>query len=368
MNTGTNAVLDLDEVELKRLRGIIIQHYLETTNQQQEPARSAVEPLDSSFLSRPSGLSGPPRQDFDGNAQRDVEEHFARSTSDPGLDKEKYWRSVSPAESHLWGVPTPSPQRSSLDGRPTADELAYQSQFLTGGRSISGSSITSLEYSNPWANNPYPPQAIPGGVGSAHGGARSVLAGEDSFAALNGPVLVRSSSSISSRGSASPTESSPQSVATGSQVGTGARNQLFKTELCRTFMETGKCRYGSKCQFAHGQSELRPVKRHPKYKTKVCRNFAETGSCPYGSRCRFIHGNSIRDEIDNDVMRMVQSLGLNDSVQPSLHHARSMPVELSDPNKRLPVFQMFDEQGAADQQVAGFRSAFEARDDGSAFE
>jgi hypothetical protein len=38
-------------------------------------------------------------------------------------------------------------------------------------------------------------------------------------------------------------------------------------------METGFCRYGGKCQFAHGTEELRQVKRHPKYKTRYCRNF-----------------------------------------------------------------------------------------------
>eukprot|EP01103_Thecamoeba_quadrilineata_P006540 TRINITY_DN16269_c0_g1_i1.p1 TRINITY_DN16269_c0_g1~~TRINITY_DN16269_c0_g1_i1.p1 ORF type:complete len:389 (-),score=71.15 TRINITY_DN16269_c0_g1_i1:72-1202(-) len=64
---------------------------------------------------------------------------------------------------------------------------------------------------------------------------------------------------------------------------------LYKTELCRSFQETGNCRYGTKCQFAHGLSELRPVMRHPKYKTEVCKTFQTIGTCPYGKRCRFIH-------------------------------------------------------------------------------
>ena len=64
---------------------------------------------------------------------------------------------------------------------------------------------------------------------------------------------------------------------------------LYKTELCRSFEETGTCRYGVKCQFAHGKDELRPVLRHPKYKTEICRTFHNSGSCPYGKRCRFIH-------------------------------------------------------------------------------
>lgn len=64
---------------------------------------------------------------------------------------------------------------------------------------------------------------------------------------------------------------------------------LYKTELCRSWEEKGSCRYGSKCQFAHGEEELRKVPRHPKYKTEICRTFWVSGSCPYGKRCCFIH-------------------------------------------------------------------------------
>lgn len=71
-----------------------------------------------------------------------------------------------------------------------------------------------------------------------------------------------------------------------------ARNNLYKTELCKHFMESGFCRYGKKCQFAHGNHEMRGVLRHPKYKTTLCKVFATTGKCPYEHRCRFIHENS----------------------------------------------------------------------------
>lgn len=30
----------------------------------------------------------------------------------------------------------------------------------------------------------------------------------------------------------------------------------FKTEMCKNWMEYGKCNYGRKCQFAHGKNEL----------------------------------------------------------------------------------------------------------------
>lgn len=67
----------------------------------------------------------------------------------------------------------------------------------------------------------------------------------------------------------------------------------YKTELCRGFQETGSCKYGSKCQFAHGEAELRGMHRHPKYKTENCRTFYNFGYCPYGSRCHFIHEEKV---------------------------------------------------------------------------
>ncbi|NXH16180.1 TISD protein, partial [Bucco capensis] len=63
----------------------------------------------------------------------------------------------------------------------------------------------------------------------------------------------------------------------------------YKTELCRPFEESGACKYGEKCQFAHGFHELRSLTRHPKYKTELCRTFHTIGFCPYGPRCHFIH-------------------------------------------------------------------------------
>ncbi|XP_061638440.1 mRNA decay activator protein ZFP36L1-like [Phyllopteryx taeniolatus] len=63
----------------------------------------------------------------------------------------------------------------------------------------------------------------------------------------------------------------------------------YKTELCRTFEESGVCKYGAKCQFAHGADELRGLSRHPKYKTEPCRTFHTVGFCPYGARCHFVH-------------------------------------------------------------------------------
>ncbi|CEP12947.1 hypothetical protein [Parasitella parasitica] len=76
------------------------------------------------------------------------------------------------------------------------------------------------------------------------------------------------------------------------------QKSLYKTELCRNWEESGHCRYGNKCQYAHGSADLREIDRHPKYKTQKCRTFHQTGSCPYGSRCTFRHFNLPGDALE----------------------------------------------------------------------
>lgn len=78
----------------------------------------------------------------------------------------------------------------------------------------------------------------------------------------------------------------------------------YKTELCRPFEENGTCKYGDKCQFAHGMQELRNLQRHPKYKTELCRTYHTTGLCPYGPRCHFIHNS---EETKKSVISTLQS-------------------------------------------------------------
>jgi len=109
----------------------------------------------------------------------------------------------------------------------------------------------------------------------------------------------------------------------------------YKTELCRSFAETGICRYGTKCQFAHGRDELRPVMRHPKYKTETCKTFHSVGSCPYGSRCRFIHSrdpdfasinNSLLNSSSNSISNP-NSAGSSASTSPT---SQSTPAPLNE--------------------------------------
>merc|ERR1712072_770759 len=81
----------------------------------------------------------------------------------------------------------------------------------------------------------------------------------------------------------------PSNSSTASSASSKVNTSRYKTELCRPFSEHGTCKYGEKCQFAHGQPELRTVTRHPKYKTDLCRTYHSVGFCPYGPRCHFVH-------------------------------------------------------------------------------
>lgn len=65
--------------------------------------------------------------------------------------------------------------------------------------------------------------------------------------------------------------------------------QKLKTEMCRYFEESGKCRFGQNCVFAHGKEEIRTPVRHSKYKTVRCASYHSTGFCRYGQRCQYKH-------------------------------------------------------------------------------
>mmetsp|Transcript_19367 Transcript_19367/g.23905 ORF Transcript_19367/g.23905 Transcript_19367/m.23905 type:complete len:104 (+) Transcript_19367:621-932(+) len=65
--------------------------------------------------------------------------------------------------------------------------------------------------------------------------------------------------------------------------------QKEKTELCKYWCETGHCKFGNMCAFAHGEHELQK-KTHvaTKYRMKPCTAYQE-GYCIYGRRCQFLH-------------------------------------------------------------------------------
>jgi len=98
-----------------------------------------------------------------------------------------------------------------------------------------------------------------------------------------------SSASSSSEDSTTGAISSPSDSSSLAGANSKVNTSRYKTEMCRPFQENGSCKYGDKCQFAHGFGELRTVTRHPKYKTDLCRTYHSSGFCPYGPRCHFVH-------------------------------------------------------------------------------
>lgn len=72
--------------------------------------------------------------------------------------------------------------------------------------------------------------------------------------------------------------------------------ETHKTIPCRAWNDTGRCNYGTRCKFAHGEEDLRrlPEERpklfnNPRYRTELCAKYHYLGSCPYGERCSYIH-------------------------------------------------------------------------------
>ncbi|KAK9705356.1 hypothetical protein RND81_07G050800 [Saponaria officinalis] len=103
------------------------------------------------------------------------------------------------------------------------------------------------DYSSPYLNRPiinYYRGNITGSGGSSSGSNRTPLLPlvnvEEDMLIMDG-VLV--GSKLSSKGSTNSSLSSSGS--------------LYKTELCKSWEDSGYCSYGCKCQFAHGQEELR---------------------------------------------------------------------------------------------------------------
>ena len=76
------------------------------------------------------------------------------------------------------------------------------------------------------------------------------------------------------------------------------KDPKYKTELCKSFMQTNFCVYGNKCRFAHGYKELVVRTQINNYKHKTCNSFFKLGFCPYGRRCNFKHDERKINDFD----------------------------------------------------------------------
>ena len=115
-------------------------------------------------------------------------------------------------------------------------------------------------------------------------------------------------------------------------------NSRYKTILCKHFNTPQGCSYGDKCQFAHGQNELRQIdnkmiqnpmnrinnnqKNALNYKIVKCKNWEKDRTCKYGVHCTFAHGDEeVRSKSDN-LYQMQPGMGV--MVQPFMFDMNAM--------------------------------------------
>ena len=147
----------------------------------------------------------------------------------------------------------------------------------------------------------------------------------------------------------------------------GQANPRYKTALCKKFTENQSCPYGDKCQFAHGEQELRNFNGHAQnmmyplgmgtknqnnmlnYKIVKCKNWEKDKTCKYGVHCTYAHGDEeLRNKADNlyqmnpsfslmmpiianpnmDMAQMQQFMPNNQFMMP-------MPMNISDENPSI---------------------------------
>ena len=117
----------------------------------------------------------------------------------------------------------------------------------------------------------------------------------------------------------------------------GLKKDLYKTELCANWTKTGFCRYGPKCQFAHGLDDIKIVVKNEKYKTRVCTQYKKTGYCKYGSRCLFLHDPHDKElfyEMSKEAHFRSRSLTEENKI-PSILSEKSPSVERSELKKEM---------------------------------
>lgn len=162
------------------------------------------------------------------------------SASDPASAREAANILLSAGMHNLPGMQFPPPPTPGLYPPMAMTPPIYPNQFFQGGAPHPQQSAYNQDMINAAMNRGPGPQ----------------------FAGANGAPTTPQASHQSFAGSPS-----PPSTAGGNPGGPSANNRklgLYKTELCRSWEEKGSCRYGPKCQFAHGEEEIRKVARHPK--------------------------------------------------------------------------------------------------------
>jgi hypothetical protein len=118
----------------------------------------------------------------------------------------------------------------------------------------------------------------------------------------------------------------------------------YKTELCKSYSETGFCAYGNKCRFAHGRQELfDKVIACKKYKQKECNSFFKNMYCCYGSRCHFRHEQRKLEDVERSFYTLCNML-LNTHSEEQIEKNKNEQLITLNCTKRLAVFSNLTER------------------------
>ena len=138
----------------------------------------------------------------------------------------------------------------------------------------------------------------------------------------------------------------------------GHSNPRYKTTLCKKFMSTQSCPYAEKCQFAHGEQELRipnpqlannalyntgmgnkGQNKFLNYKIVKCKNWEKDGTCKYGKHCTFAHGdNELRSKNEN-IYQMQPQMLYNPFIDPMNPGYPFMMPMIANPNMDMAQMQ-----------------------------
>jgi len=135
-----------------------------------------------------------------------------------------------------------------------------------------------------------------------------------------------------------------------SKVSEKVTEDKYKTEMCKNWIENNECRYGKKCQFAHGKEELAAYKSstEDKRRTKNCRVFYKEKQCMYGSRCMFRHEHRHYNQIMRHYyaaqLYTMESLFSNAKDQAQFVNSMESDVH------KLPVFAQIHEQYVEEEE------------------
>ncbi|XP_047335088.1 mRNA decay activator protein ZFP36-like [Impatiens glandulifera] len=107
-------------------------------------------------------------------------------------------------------------------------------------------------------------------------------------------VLVMDGILVGSRSSSKDRFSS--SSESGGSSSSPGHNNFYKKDLCRSWEDLSQCRYGYKCQFAHGKEEMRPSRF-------ICNNKSEAAkSKQHGGKGGIVHNQIINLETETTTL------------------------------------------------------------------